>query len=113
MHRYILGLSKEDCVEVDHKDHDGTNNTKKNLRIGSRSQNAMNMSKFNITESDYHGVYWNKEINKWVVEIWENKNRRYLGTYSDLNVAIKIRKEAEEKYYKDWSYNNSTTKGVV
>ena len=113
LHRYILGLSKEDFVEVDHKDHDGTNNTKKNLRIGSRSKNAMNMSKFNITESGYHGVCWNEKINKWVVEIWENKNRRYLGAYSDLNVAIKIRKEAEDKYYKDWSYKNSTIKGVI
>lgn len=29
LHRFILGLSKEDIIEVDHKDHDGTNNTKK------------------------------------------------------------------------------------
>lgn len=84
---------------------------KKNLRVGSRAQNAMNMSKFNITESGHHGVSWNNEINKWVVEIWENKNRRYLGTFSDLDEAIKTRKEAEEKYYKDWSYENSI-KGV-
>ena len=46
-----------------------------------------------------------------MVEIWENKNRRYLGSFSDLDEAIKTRKEAEEKYYKEWSYDNST-KGV-
>ena len=111
LHRFILGLSNGNNVEVDHKDHDGTNNTKKNLRVGSRAQNAMNMSKFNITESGHHGVSWNKEINRWMVEIWENKNRRYLGSFSDLDEAIKTRKEAEEKYYKEWSYDNST-KGV-
>lgn len=112
LHRFILGLSKENNVEVDHKDHDGTNNVKKNLRIGTRAQNAMNMSKFKKTKSDYHGIHWNETINKWQVEIWENKNRRYLGFYSNLEKAIKIRKEAEEKYYKDWSYENST-KGVM
>lgn len=107
LHRFIFGLTKEDKVEVDHKDHNGTNNTKKNLRIGTKSQNAMNMSKFNETKSNCRGVYWNGKINKWVVEIWENKNRRYLGVYSDLNEAIKVRKEAENKYFKNWSYENS------
>lgn len=107
LHRFILGLSKEDDVEVDHKDHDGTNNTKNNLRVGARTQNAMNMAKFSITKSGYHGVCWNKKIGKWAVEIWENKNRRYLGFYSDLNEAIKARKDAEEEYFKDWSYKNS------
>lgn len=108
LHRFILGLSNEDNVEVDHKDHNGTNNIKKNLRIATKVQNAMNMSKFNTTKSGYHGVYWKENVNKWAVEIWENKNRRYLGLYSDLNEAIKVRKEAEEKYYKNWSYENST-----
>lgn len=107
LHRFILELSKEDDVIVDHKNHDGTNNKKKNLRIGTRSQNAMNMAKFNVTESGCHGVSWNEKINKWVVEIWENKNRRYLGFYSDLKEAIKVRKKAEIKYFKDWSYENS------
>ena len=112
LHRFILGLSKDDCVEVDHKDHNGTNNTKKNLRIGYRTQNAMNMAKFNETESGYHGVYWNNKINKWIVEIWENKNRRYMGSYSDLNEAIKVRKEAENRYFKNWSYENSTKESI-
>ena len=67
----------------------------------------MNMAKFNVTESGRHGVSWNEKINKWVVEIWENKNRRYLGFYSDLKEAIKVREKAEIKYFKDWSYENS------
>lgn len=112
LHRFIFGLTKENNVEVDHKDHNGANNIKKNLRIGTRTQNAMNMAKFKKTESGYHGIYWGRTNNKWKVEIWENKNRRYLGLYSNLEEAIKIRKEAEEKYYKDWSYENST-KGVI
>ena len=108
LHRFILGLSNKDNVEVDHKDHNGINNIKNNLRITTRAQNAMNMAKFNKTESNCHGVTWKEDISKWVVEIWENKNRRYLGIYSDLNEAIQVRKAAEEKYYGEYSYDNST-----
>jgi hypothetical protein len=35
LHREIVGA----VVEIDHKDHDGTNNRRSNLRAGSHSQN--------------------------------------------------------------------------
>jgi len=42
MHRVIAGLDRFDPREVDHKDGNGLNNTRNNLRIYSRQQNAQN-----------------------------------------------------------------------
>jgi hypothetical protein len=42
MHRVILGLSSEDPREVDHKDRDGLNNQRSNLRAVSHCQNEWN-----------------------------------------------------------------------
>ena len=36
-----------------------------------------------------------------------NKKWYYLGLYDDINEAIKVRKEAEEKYFGEYSYDNS------
>src|SRR6185503_20724645 len=40
MHRFVLHLTKESRLLVDHIDHDGLNNQKKNLRIATPSQNV-------------------------------------------------------------------------
>ena len=58
-------------------------------------------------------MYWYSQQQKWSAEIIENGNKHRLGLYDNIEEAIKVRKEAEEKYYKDWSYKNSTTKGVI
>lgn len=45
------------------------------------------------------GFFWNKRLNKWEVGIQYDKKNHYLGVYSNLEDAIKIRKDAEKKYF--------------
>lgn len=99
IHRFILDVLNEK-VDVDHIDHDPTNNTRENLRICSHMQNMMNIKKVAKNSSGTKGVY--KRRNKWGAEIWVYGHRIYLGYYKDKKDAIKARKEAEEKYYKEW-----------
>lgn len=50
--------------------------------------------------SGYIGVTWDKVRKKWRAQIrFKNKNI-YLGRYTNIEDAIKARKEAEEKYFK-------------
>lgn len=49
--------------------------------------------------SGYKGVCWNKKSNKWYAQIRVNKKRIHLGSFTNIEDAIKARKEAEEKYW--------------
>ena len=53
------------------------------------------------------GVGWNKEQQKWTAKIGVNRKRIFLGYYANFDDAVKARKEAEEKYFGEWSYDNS------
>ncbi len=68
MHRLIMNAQKGQ--RIDHRDNDGLNNQKSNLRSCTNSQNAMNQKKTRGT-SKYKGVSWSKVANKWrVTECW-------------------------------------------
>lgn len=63
MHRYILGLTKEDKnLLVDHIDRNGLNNTKANLRIIDCSTNKRNQDLIRNNQLNFTGI--NIEYNK-------------------------------------------------
>ena len=53
------------------------------------------------------GVSFNKKRNKWVSTICINKKRIQLGGFDNFEDAILARKQAEEKYFGEYSYDNS------
>ena len=46
------------------------------------------------------GVSWNKSRQLWEAYITIHGKRINLGRYADFTEAVKVRKEAEEKYFK-------------
>ena len=44
-----------------------------------------------------------KRLNKWQVNINVNKKSIYLGVYSDFDEAVRVRKEAEKKYFGEYN----------
>lgn len=105
IHRFILNAP--DDLLVDHKNHDTTNNRKYNLRIATRTQNNINVKLRTDNSSGVTGVNWDMKSNQWVVRISVNKKRIYLGRYNNFDDAVEARKQAEEKYFGEWSYDNS------
>lgn len=55
MHRYILGIT-DSKIEVDHKNGDGLDNTRNNIRACTRSQNAKNRRLNKDNTTGYKGV---------------------------------------------------------
>lgn len=92
---------------VDHINHKTNDNRKFNLRIVSQSKNQMNKSKQSNNTSGVTGVYRDKKYNRWYSIITVNKNVIHLGYYDKFKDAVKARKEAEEKYFGEFSYDNS------
>lgn len=55
---------------------------------------------FKNNTSGCKGVCWDKNNLNWRAYIYFQNKRYNLGSYKDINLAIKARKDAEEKYFK-------------
>ncbi len=51
---------------IDHKNRDGLDNRRENLRFATAQQNACNLTKRQGTTSKYKGVYWYNRTSQWV-----------------------------------------------
>lgn len=106
LHRFIMNVEDSKTI-VDHANHNTLDNRKNNLRIVTRSQNNMNKELSSNNHSGVAGVMWDKDNMKWMAYITKNYHRKHLGYYENFEDAVKVRKEAEEKYFGEYSYDNS------
>ena len=61
-------------------------------------------------KSGVTGVIWDKNACMWRAYINYNNKRIDLGLYVMFENAVKARKEAEDKYFGEYSYDNSMCK---
>jgi len=101
MHHLIIGKPNPPMY-VDHINGDKLDNRKLNLRLCTNSQNAMNRKLQNNNTSGSVGVSWSKSVQKWCAYIKINQKRIHLGVFDDINEAIKVRKNAEILYFKEF-----------
>lgn len=48
-----------------------------------------------------------QRFGKWIAQIGYKGKKIYLGSFLKFDDAVKVRKEAEEKYFGEYSYDNS------
>ena len=66
---------------VNHINYNKQDNRLENLEIVSQRENA-NLKRFKST-SQYVGVNWYKNLNKWVAKIWINGKKKHLGYFEN------------------------------
>ena len=96
---YVYGYWPND--QIDHIDHNPSNNAIANLRDVSSAQNHQNRAHKTKSASGHLGVTWHKRDKRWQAYIELNGKNIHLGQYTDLDVAIAARKQAELKYHTD------------
>ena len=101
LHEFIMGKCPDH--RIDHINRDPLDNRKHNLRYATAQENSRNRSIQKNNKSGYVGVHLVKSVNKWQATIVVDGKSIYLGLYEDINEAIRVRKEAEEKYFGDFS----------
>lgn len=81
MHRAISNALPG--VLVDHRDSDGLNNQRSNLRFATFAENARNQRLSKENPSGFRGVSWHMASKKWQAQIKFNRKRIPLGMFSD------------------------------
>lgn len=105
MHRLVTNA--QDGEYVDHRCHNNMDNRKKYLRVSTCKNNTRNEKLAKNNKSGVTGVSWDSNANLWHSYIWVDGKTIHLGRYSDFDLAVKKRKEAENIYFGEWSFDNS------
>ena len=113
MHRYILGLTDSESTEIDHKNLNGLDNRKDNLRVASPMQNRGNTNKRRDNKwSGYKGVTRNSLRGKttgWIAQITRRGKHVYLGSFRTPEQAARTYDEAAKEYFGEFARCNFLT----
>lgn len=90
LHRIILNAPKG--MTVDHRDGDGLNNRRENIRLATDQQNIRSFQrKRKGKTSRYRGVWWSKPQRKWIASIMIREGdgwiRAFRGEFHDEHQA--------------------------
>ena len=87
MHRFIMDTPAD--LQVDHKNHDITDNRRSNLRNCTCAENSYNRHSRRGSFSRHRGVYWESGRGKWRAEIRRGRERVRIGRYGNEIAAAK------------------------
>jgi AP2 domain len=102
MHHVIMGHNRK----LDHKDTNGLNNQKFNLRECTHSQNAANRRKDKNSSSKFKGVTFFKRDSKWQAKITVKYKTIHLGYFNNEVDAAKSYDKAALKYFGEFARTN-------
>ncbi len=96
MHRLIMGVT-DPKIKVDHRDGNGLNNCRSNLRIATHQQNQRNAKLRKDNKLGIRGLYlWRGKIG---VQITIDGKTKHLGYFTDLEEAVRVYNKAVKKHF--------------
>lgn len=104
--KYMHQLILKDSKRIDHIDGNPLNNTRKNLRSCTQSENTKNHSLNKNNTSGYKGVGWHKQMKKWRAYIEVNWEHKSLGLYNTKEQAAIAYNMAAKKYFGEFAKLN-------
>uniref|UniRef100_A0A6H1ZRX6 Putative homing endonuclease n=1 Tax=viral metagenome TaxID=1070528 RepID=A0A6H1ZRX6_9ZZZZ len=105
MHRVILNVPKG--METDHKNQNGLDNRRINIRICTKSENGMNRNSYKNSSSRFKGVSWCKRDKIWRAQLEYKRKVKNLGCFlSEREAALTYDKKAIEVFGEFAKLNN-------
>ncbi|MDA4806122.1 HNH endonuclease [Enterobacter hormaechei] len=83
-------------MQVDHINHDRTDNRVSNLRLVNNQGNQKNSSIRKDNVGGRTGVSWSESHQRWIAHIRDNGKHKHLGSFIEFSEAVKVREEAEK-----------------
>ena len=108
MHAFLLAPLKKQ--QIDHKNGNGLDNRKCNIRVCCYADNARNRPKCRgVKGSKYKGVTWNKWRNNFQAQIMVNGKRQFRRSFKSEIDAAKAYDTAAIKYFGEYAQVNFPT----
>ena len=102
MHREIMNAPNG--VPVDHRNSNGLDNRRENVRLCTNQQNMHNRKKANRNNKlGIKGVCWHRNTKKFRSQINLNGKKIHLGLFNVLGDADSAYRKAEEKYFGEFA----------
>lgn len=101
MHNLIIGQ-----LGVDHRDHDGLNNQRSNLRPATPAQNSQNVRKISGCSSQYKGVTRRRDESAWRAVIVVDRKSIPLGRFAHEVDAARAYDAAALRYFGEFASLN-------
>lgn len=107
MHRLLMNPDNNKTYIIDHRDRDGLNNQKYNLRKCTHAENIRNrVNLYTNKTSKYKGVSWEKGCKKFRAKITYNGVIQHLGVFKTDIEAAKAYDKAAVMYFGEFSKLN-------
>ncbi len=102
MHQLILPGLKQ----IDHRNHNGLDNQKRNLRACNDHQNQGNQVLQKNKSSRFKGVSWNRKSQRWEARIWDDGKNKSLGLFADETYAAIVYDTTAKKVFGEFACTN-------
>lgn len=102
MHTEITGV-----VGIDHKDGNGLNNQRENLRPATQKENSRNVRKQINRSSRFKGVTRRSSDGKWQAQIMVDRKNHHLGYFDSETKAAAAYDKAARVYFKAFALTNT------
>jgi len=108
MHRQIMLYYHPDkeIFDIDHKDRNGLNNQKDNLRFCTDVTNQQNKIGKSNTSSEYKGVSLKKSTRRWSATITVRRVQLHLGYFDTEVLAARAYDEAAKEHFGEFARCN-------
>lgn len=98
--KFVEDMGKRpEGYSLDRIDNNG-NYTPSNCRWASKTVQSINQRPKSSNTSGYTGVIWNKARGVYQARIQLHGKGKHLGSFDNIEEAVKVRKEAEKLYFK-------------
>jgi hypothetical protein len=104
MHNVIMG--EQPGMKVDHKDGNGLNNRRSNLRWATQSQNSVNTVKLARGASGFRGVTKHRQCETWRAVIQVDNRRVYIGSFPTPEEAARAYDREAQKHFGEFARLN-------
>lgn len=107
MHRLILGLKDHSTPHVDHRNGNGLDNTRANIRVATSSQNQQNLIRPQSNKTSvYKGVSLTQRGKPWRASICIDGKRLFIGSFDAEIDAAKAYDMQALKLFGDFAHVN-------
>jgi hypothetical protein len=100
---YMYYQKDPGSYDIDHIDHDKSNNNPLNLRLATRSQNMANTPLRSTNTTGIKGVIWHNDKCKWSAQITVKYKHFNLGYFNTKEEAHSAYKEACAKHFNEYA----------